>query len=280
MCIAASCYRLLGRLSDALNCAESAQSLSKESKNEIALANAYQRMLYLLIDVGCLKSALRKSRESTVLYSELDRYSELGETLVDRGVCFFHLSNYERSLKSYSGAQRFSEYLSVRNKVALLQGISACHVKLGRLAEAVKPCEEASKLAARTANPLLVGKCLWVGGLIKAEAGQTSDAVEDLLNAIETFGKLYPLDTVLVIIDLTSIYLNSGKYSRAKKLTVSIRTYLPFFEPVSELFDDLWELSAVGEVGRELSPDLLVNSKRTIERSRERYYRVLDFGAS
>lgn len=272
--VAASCYRLMFGLREAAACIVAGRALAEETRRWRALGDLHQRATYILAAAGLMSCAEYEAERASLLFVRLADRGKIGESLIDQAYCKAKFKRFDESYRLYRAAESYLDHLPLRYRVACFQGSGATLARMGRTVEACRYLALATTAARDSHNPLLVGKVVWLRGVILT--GEDIHAgVTALQEAIDILSPAHPIDAVLAAVDLARAFARCGRldeaYAAAKKMRgFVLREPLVKMEAAQQALRDL---ISIGEAARGLSMERLDLVARAVIEGRTAYLR-------
>ncbi len=228
-----SSARLLGQFTPAARAIRLGMKLAQRHDLEVSYAELLQRGAYVLHDHGEYDRALGLLQDAQVIYSDLGLEKSLGMALVDRGIMLGQKGDYQRAQRVFRQALEtlpLRPGTCCRSRLASLHGIAVAQRHLGELDAAETSLDEALAYASAQSGAV-VGKLIWLQGMIASDRQEHAEAELLLLEALRLFTACDdPLDVALVSLGLMKALLAQDKGQEAVGLAKQMTALLKRFK--------------------------------------------------
>lgn len=83
----------------------------------------------------------------------------------------------------------------------------------------------------------------------------------------------YPIDSLLVQIDLAHKLVSSGQIAEARVIADGVTEYLPLFRHMGPVQEALLDLCSAARMAKQFATEVIERTKASVESNRARFYR-------
>ncbi|MCP3964688.1 MAG: tetratricopeptide repeat protein [bacterium] len=241
------------------------QWIAKKRSDPLALADLYQRYMYVELDSGALERALVCAERAAAIYDRNGNRPGRGKALVDQGLCLYYLGKPQEAITSTETALRLLPESERRNRFSAYQILGLCCLEVGEHQAAMEYTRFAERLVPSRS---FEGKLRWLQARISLKLLDLDSAENYFLAAADIFFDLHLGEAALASCELARVQLLQGRLDDAWKSATLVRKLVVPLAPYPAVAAALADLLRGGRAALTLA---LVNDvKRQIEEARER----------
>ena len=268
LAVHAAAFRVQGRLDEAQMVLGKAIEWVRSFDDPGLEAELYMRAGYVVASRGDFQRAVDLSERATVLFANHGDGLGIGKSLVERGNWLYGLERYDEASTLFEGAlQHFDRGTSSGDEVesaldsenriyhaSCLLSLARTHLRLGDLEAARLWAAEARS---RSQDTGLEPELAWMQASIARDRGDAVEAEQHLLDVVELYRGVAPVNTALAIVELARLQLESGRVEDSYETAKSMLTVIGDLESNPLVSAALTEVLRIVLAGRGLTLALL-----------------------